>query len=148
MASSLAHIDEWVGEDVSLPEVERALCKLREESAHETEGPDLRTSVLNHIAWVPPQWQEAAVETLAGLAEQHPSRTILLFPEPDREDGLDARTAVLAFPLGDTRRHIAAEVIELALRGRRAQVPASIVTPLLVSDLPVFVRWRGRPPTR
>jgi glucose-6-phosphate dehydrogenase assembly protein OpcA len=25
-------------------------------------------------------------------------------------------------------------------------VPASIVTPLLVSDLPVFVRWRGRPP--
>ena len=37
-------------------------------------------------------------------------------------------------------------MIELALRGSRAQSPASIVLPLLVSDLPVFCRWRGEPP--
>jgi Glucose-6-P dehydrogenase subunit len=28
----------------------------------------------------------------------------------------------------------------------RAKAPASIVQPLLVSDLPVFIRWRGEPP--
>ena len=38
---------------------------------------------MTHIAWVPEQWVEAATGTLAGLAERHPSRTILLFPRPD-----------------------------------------------------------------
>jgi glucose-6-phosphate dehydrogenase assembly protein OpcA len=38
------------------------------------------------------------------------------------------------------------EVIELHLKGRRAEAAASIVLPLLLPDLPVFIRWRGRPP--
>jgi glucose-6-phosphate dehydrogenase assembly protein OpcA len=95
---------------------------------------------------VPEEWREAAVATLAGLGDRHPSRGILLFPEPSAEDGIDAKVSVLAFPLSGQRRHIAAEVIELRLRGRSAGVPASIVAPLLVSALPVFLRWRGRPP--
>jgi glucose-6-phosphate dehydrogenase assembly protein OpcA len=52
---------------------------------------------------------------------------------------------VLAFPLREQRRHIAAEVIELRLRGSSCLAPASIVNPLLVPALPVFLRWRGRP---
>ena len=89
---------------------------------------------------------EAAVETLAGLEERHPSRGILLFPEPEAADGIDAKVSVIAFPLREHRRHIAAEVIELRLRGRMSEAPASIVNPLLVPALPVFLRWRGRPP--
>jgi glucose-6-phosphate dehydrogenase assembly protein OpcA len=146
MATSLAHQNEWTGEDVRIADVERALCELREASAHETEGPDLRTSVMTHIAWVPEEWQEAALETLEGLAERHPSRAILLFPAPEAPDGLDARAVVLAYSLRGARRHVAAEVVELTLRGNRRRVPASIVEPLLVPGLPVFVRWRGRPP--
>jgi glucose-6-phosphate dehydrogenase assembly protein OpcA len=141
-----AHIEEWTGEDIELADVERALCRLRDESAQESEGPDLRTSVMTHLAWVPPEWHEAAVETLSGLGERHPSRGILLFPVPSADDGIDAKVSVLAFPLAEQRRHIAAEVIELRLRGRRTEAPASIVSPLLVSGLPVFLRWRGRPP--
>jgi hypothetical protein len=141
-----AHLEEWTGEDIELADVERALCRLRDESAQGTEGPDLRTSVMTHLAWVPPEWHEAAVETLSGLGERHPSRGILLFPAPSADDGIDAKVSVLAFPLAEQRRHIAAEVIELRLRGRRTEAPASIVSPLLISGLPVFLRWRGRPP--
>jgi glucose-6-phosphate dehydrogenase assembly protein OpcA len=36
-------------------------------------------------------------------------------------------------------------VIELTLRGDHAAAPASIALPLLISDLPVFCRWRGQP---
>ena len=43
-------------------------------------------------------------------------------------------------------RSICSEVIELRLHGTRAKAPASIVEPLLISDLPVFLRWRGEPP--
>jgi glucose-6-phosphate dehydrogenase assembly protein OpcA len=144
--STAVHAAEWSDEDVDVGDVVQALCRLREESAHETEGPDLRTSVMTHLAWVPREWEEVAVETLAGLGEHHPSRGILLFPEPEAADGMDAKVSMLAFPLREQRRHIAAEVIELRLRGRSTRGAASIVNPLLVPGLPVFLRWRGRPP--
>ncbi len=147
MSATDVQAAEWSAKDVSIGDVVSALDRLRNESAGETEGPDLRTSVMTHLAWVPPEWQEAAVETLAGLGERHPSRGILLFPEEESGgDGIDAKVSVLAFPLSHQRRHIAAEVIELHLRGGRTQAPASIVMPLLVTGLPVFLRWRGRPP--
>jgi glucose-6-phosphate dehydrogenase assembly protein OpcA len=139
------HMEEWAGEDVALGDVERALCRLRDLAAEETEGPDMRTSVMTHLAWVPDEWHEVAMETLAGLGERHPSRGIILSPDPDAVDGVDAKVSVLAFPLRAQRRHVAAEVIELRLRGELARAPASMVMPLLVVDLPVFLRWRGRP---
>jgi glucose-6-phosphate dehydrogenase assembly protein OpcA len=46
----------------------------------------------------------------------------------------------------DTDRGLVTEVVELTLRGSRASAPASVVEPLLISDLPVFLRWRGEPP--
>ena len=146
LSATEVQAEEWNAKDVSIGDVVSALHRLRSESAVETEGPDLRTSVMTHLAWVPPEWQEAAVETLAGLGDRHPSRGILLFPEDSKTDGIDAKVSVLAFPLSHQRRHIAAEVIELHLRGRTVDAPASIVMPLLVTGLPVFLRWRGRPP--
>jgi len=129
--------------DASIAQVEHALARLRDASSEEGAQPNLRTSVMTHIAWVPPRWQMAAEDTLAGMKERHPSRTLLLVPHPDEPDGLDARVSVPCFPIGD--RAVCGEVIELTLRGNRAAAPASIVLPLLISDLPVFCRWRGEP---
>lgn len=141
-----ALVDEWTGKDVTVSAIERELGQLRDAVTEATEGPDLRTSVLTHMAWVPVEWAEAARETLAGLDARHPSRTLLLFPEPDAEDGLDAELRLQSFPLEGQSHHVCSEVIELVLRGRRSRAPASIVLPLLISDLPVFLRWRGQPP--
>src|SRR5947208_1799324 len=135
--------DDWSGEDVSIAQIERELARLRFASSEGSSQPNLRTSVMTHIAWVPPAWQHAAEETLAGMAERHPSRTLLLVPKPDEPDGLDAQLSIRCFPIGD--RAVCGEVIELILRGNRASAPASIVLPLLISDLPVFCRWRGQP---
>jgi hypothetical protein len=139
LRAPLARLEEWSGEETTVAEIERALAELREAS-------DLRTSVMTHTAWVPEEWLEAARETLAGLAERHPSRTILLVPRPNEEDALDAHVTLECFPLPGEERHVCSEVIELHLKGRRAEAPASIVLPLLLPDLPVFLRWRGRPP--
>jgi hypothetical protein len=145
--TAAAHLEEWTGEDVSLAEIEQTLQRLRRESCHETEGPDLRTSVMTHIAWAPPRWREVAWKTLEGLAERHPSRCILLVPGgAPGDDDLIARVQVAAYALAGERRHVAAEIVELRLGSRRARAPASIVMPLLISGLPVFSRWRGRPP--
>ncbi|HEX6761547.1 MAG TPA: glucose-6-phosphate dehydrogenase assembly protein OpcA [Gaiellaceae bacterium] len=142
MASTLVE-DSWTGEDTSVSQIERQLAHLRDAIAAEGAPPSLRTSVMTHIAWVPPDWRPAAEQTLAGMAERHPSRTLLLVPQPGEPDGLDAQVSIRCFPAGD--RAVCSEVIELFLRGNRAAAPASLALPLVISDLPVFLRWRGRP---
>lgn len=143
-----AHVEEWTGEGTSVAEIERRLAELRGAAA--ADGvPQLRTSVLTHLAWVPSEWEEAAFDTLAGLAERHPSRAIILLPDPDAgRDALDARVSLVCFELPGQEHQVCSEVIELHLRGRlsTARAPASVVAPLFMADLPVFLRWRGRPP--
>jgi glucose-6-phosphate dehydrogenase assembly protein OpcA len=103
-----------------------------------------RTRVLTHVAWVPQEWERAALAVLGGLGDRHPSRTIVLFPDPGaKRDALDAEVSVERFGFGGDRRAVASEVICVWLRGSRAGAPASVVQPLLVSDLPAFLRWRG-----
>lgn len=140
----VAHVEEWIDECATIAEIEAALVDLRYRHSHGGE-PDLRTSVLTHLAWVPPEWREAAAETLAGLGERHPSRTLLLFPQADEQDELAARVSLECYELPGIERHLCSEVIELRLHGARAEAPASIAVPLLLPDLPVFLRWRGRP---
>jgi glucose-6-phosphate dehydrogenase assembly protein OpcA len=134
---------DWHGEGVSMAEIESSLARLRDESTGEGRHPQQRTSVMTHVAWVPPEWLDAAERTLAGLAERHPSRTVLLVPRPDEEDGVDAEVSMRCF--GIAGQSVCGEVIELHLRGNRSLAPASLVLPLVISDLPVFLRWRGEP---
>ncbi len=139
------HVDEWAGSDVAVADIERELAELRRRIA----AGDLLTRVMTHVAWVPPQWYEAARQTLAGMAERHPSRTIILVPEPDADrDAIDAELTLECFAYPGLERHVCAEVIDLKLCGSRgrSKAPASIVLPLLVADLPAFLRWRGLPP--
>lgn len=134
-------------ENATIREVERELGRLRDASTEPGYHPRLRTSVMTLMAWVPERWVEAATETLAGLAERHPSRTILLFPRrTDGRDALDAEVDLRCFLRGGEEREICSEVISIRLCGRRATAPATVVQPLLVPDLPVFLRWRGECP--
>src|SRR5262249_5863603 len=104
-----------------------------------------RTSVMTHIAWVPPPWVEAAERTLEGMEDSHPSRTIALTPAPDEPSGLDVNLSVRCFT-SQSDQSVASEVIWLRLRGDRTLAPGSLVLPLAISDLPIFLRWRGEPP--
>ena len=129
----------------TLREIEREISTLR--VAPGSDAPFQRTSVMTHTAWVPEEWVEAAEDVLSGLAERHPSRTIVLFPQPDGEDGIGADVEVDAYPVG-AGRQICTETIRIKLGGKRAAAPASIVQPLFLPNLPVFLRWRGVPDFR
>ncbi|HWX08840.1 MAG TPA: glucose-6-phosphate dehydrogenase assembly protein OpcA, partial [Gaiellaceae bacterium] len=121
--------------------------RLRAASAPAGGPPSLRTSVMTHLAWVPEQWVDQARAALGGMAERHPSRSILLLPDPDSgADRIDAGVSLETYALPGLDRRVCSDVIELHLHGKRAKAPASVVEPLLVSDLPVFLRWRGEPP--
>ena len=124
-------------------QVEHRLAELR---AKEADSQGVRTSVMTHVAWAPPAWAAAARKTLAGLEERHPSRTILLLPEPRRADRVVINVSMHSYAMHGVSREVTSEVIELRLGGKRAKVPGSIVQPLLIADLPTFCRWRGLPP--
>jgi len=127
----------------SVRDIERELSELRIDAGEN--APYQRTSVMTHTAWVPPEWVEKAEDVLRGLAERHPSRTLLLIPQPEEDDGLEADVDVDVFPVG-SGRSICTETIRVRLNGKRADAPASVVQPLLLPDLPAFLRWRGMPP--
>jgi glucose-6-phosphate dehydrogenase assembly protein OpcA len=125
-------------------DIERQLAKQRQLDG--AEGmPELRTSTMTHLVWCPPEWRPEARRTLDGLAERHPARTIFLIPEPGRKPEIVARAELKGFQLPGMAHEVISEVIQVRLRGKAAHHPGSVVTPLLVSDLPVFCRWRGEP---
>ena len=103
---------------LSVAEIERELARLRR-SAVEGDASNMRTSVMTHCVWVPPKWLDVA-EGDAQRAWPSAIRRepILLIPEPDEPNGLDADVSVRCFDAGE--RHICGEVIELHLRGNRA----------------------------
>jgi hypothetical protein len=104
-----------------------------------------RTSVATHMAWIPAEWSSAAERVMRALGDRVPSRTLLLHPDPGSAiDGFDASLELERFSGG--RSGVCAEIIRIRLRGSAAEAPASVVVPLQLSDLPVFLRWRGRPP--
>jgi glucose-6-phosphate dehydrogenase assembly protein OpcA len=132
--------------NASIRAIEAELARLRDEAAA-GDGATQRTRVLTHVAWVPAAWEQAARSVLEGLGDRHPSRTILLHPDPAAgRDALDASVDLRCFVHGGPQRVVCSEVVTLWLRGRTASAPASVVQPLLVSDLPAFLRWRGELP--
>jgi glucose-6-phosphate dehydrogenase assembly protein OpcA len=127
-------------------DIERKLagqrCRQKEDDL-----PDLRTSTMTHLVWAPPEWFGRAKRVLDGLAERHPARTIFLVPLPARSPKIEVNATVRAFSV-DGNRELISEVIEMRLHGTASRHPGSLVSPLLISDLPVFCRWRGRPDWR
>jgi glucose-6-phosphate dehydrogenase assembly protein OpcA len=126
-------------------EIERRLAERRCADAVALEGvPEQRTSTMTHVAWAPPSWLPTARKTFAGLHERPPARTIFLVAQPAAK----VSRSVAELKRLDVRQlthEIYAEVIEIHLHGAAVRHPASVVLPLLISDLPAFCRWRGEP---
>lgn len=135
MANAVA-VDYWSGEGVRLSEVVSALAVLRDQaSGHHSSA---RTAVMTLVA-VAPGDDEAygAMDSLRALAGQHPSRILLIRPDPDSVAHLSARTTLYALE-GDSHR-INFEEIHLEVGGQAARHLDSLVDAFTLSDLPVAV---------
>jgi glucose-6-phosphate dehydrogenase assembly protein OpcA len=110
--------------------------------------PHARASVLNLI--VPVLDDPAAdrvVRTLLQLGVRHPSRAIVLVPQPGVEGpALDARISTHCNDIRGAAERICYEEIVLTVRGEAAEHLAGVVAPLLIHDLPTSVWWPAIPP--
>lgn len=112
--------------------------------------PHARASVLNLIVTVVDgAAADRVVQTLMGLGVRHPSRAIVLVPEPgSTRQPLDARISTHCHDAHGGGDRVCYEEVVLVVRGEAASHLAGVVAPLLIPDLPTHVWWPGDPPFR
>jgi glucose-6-phosphate dehydrogenase assembly protein OpcA len=110
--------------------------------------PHARASVLNLIVIVVDETAaDRVVHSLMGLGVRHPSRAVVLVPEPGAADGpLDARISTHCHDANGGGDRVCYEEVVLTVRGAAASHLSGIVAPLLIHDLPTHVWWPGDPP--
>jgi glucose-6-phosphate dehydrogenase assembly protein OpcA len=146
-------IDEtfWGGRATSITALDRELSRLRRAAvAHAKErGQTLaRASVLNLVVYAEREnHARRAARTVADLALRHPSRAIVLLGDRDREGVVASVQLHVHVPQSDGAQPILYEQILARVSGDFDERVASVVIPLLVPDLPVFLWWTGTPPS-
>jgi glucose-6-phosphate dehydrogenase assembly protein OpcA len=92
---------------------------------------------------------ERVVRTLLGLGVRHPSRAIVLVPQPDATGpAIDARISTHCHDISGGGDRVCYEEVVLTVRGEAATHLSGIVAPLLIHDLPTHIWWPGDPPFR
>lgn len=107
-----------------------------------------RASTLNLIAVGRSRDAARRVEdAVTQLSQVYPSRATILISDPDRpatETGLDVRVALLEQAAAKGRPAVLFECVIVEVAAASERHLASIVSPLLVADLPDFLWWAGQ----
>jgi len=134
--ASAVEVDHWSGESVRLSDIVAALADLRDQwGGH---GSSARTAVMTLIAVAPADDQAyGATDVLRSLAGHHPSRIVLIRPDPDSVARLAARTTLYAYEKDHHRINF--EEVHLEVGGQAALHLDSLVEAFTLSDLPIVV---------
>ena len=127
--------------------IESELKDLWGRIARETAGSEeevLRACVLNLVVCSDPDGEvDQLASDLAASGESWSGRLILLVvDEESAGDGFDARVSAHCQRQKGGREQICGEIIRIMAVGEAVSRSASVVAPLVVPDLPVFLWWR------
>jgi glucose-6-phosphate dehydrogenase assembly protein OpcA len=133
--------------DVEAVEHELAeLWKHAGASEEDEAGATMRARVLNLIVYVETAQALAQInEVIAEITGAHPCRALVLIAERQAADH-DIEMFISAFcqtPDARSERRLCCEQVTLKAAGRFVRELPSAATPLLVSDLPIFLWWRA-----
>jgi len=141
----------WGARATSIDALEHELARLRRVAVADAKerGQTLaRASVLNLVVYADRETHaRRAARTVADLALRHPSRAIVLLADRDRDGVLASVQLHCHVPQVDGAQPVLYEQILARVRGDFDERVASVVIPLLVPDLPVFLWWTGTPPS-
>jgi glucose-6-phosphate dehydrogenase assembly protein OpcA len=130
--------------------LERELARVRRgRAAHSREqaATVARASVVNIVVIATREVHALrAARTARELAMRHPSRAIIVLMDRQPEGGAPRIELHAQLPSMDRFDQVHYEQILVRARGQVESRLASVVVPLLVPDLPVFVWWTGTPP--
>ena len=136
---------------VDVPTIEHELKELWEQmtevSAEEDQQAIMRACVANLVVYNSAGERAGSVSPIiAEVTHQHPSRVIVLLPAPDSsKPSLDAMVTAQCHPSERGRKQICCEQIVIQAAGEDVSRLPSLVRPLVIPDLPVFLWWRDVP---
>jgi glucose-6-phosphate dehydrogenase assembly protein OpcA len=142
----------WEGKSVTIGQIDGQLQRLYRAADSEWDGegrrPDIRASVLNLVVYARDQGCcDRTISALAQLSGTHPSRAIVILPGKSHDTpSLDCKLSIQSHGAYAEFRQVCSEQVILEVHGQASQHLASIVQPLLVPDLPVFLWWPGENP--
>jgi glucose-6-phosphate dehydrogenase assembly protein OpcA len=88
-----------------------------------------------------------AGRVIEDLAGRHPSRALVIIARPTGDEShIEAQLAAHSHLSPDVEQHVCCEEVRLAVSGRAAGHLHSIIIPLLVPDLPVYIWWAEQLP--
>lgn len=106
----------------------------------------IRTSILNLVVFARDHEDaERIVDELRHCSQRHPSRTIVLVADRLHE-GTSVDADVSVYCTGSGSAPLCYEEIIFTGHGRAADHLGSVVTPLLLPELPTYLWWPGQPP--
>ncbi|HET9475899.1 MAG TPA: glucose-6-phosphate dehydrogenase assembly protein OpcA, partial [Dehalococcoidia bacterium] len=138
----------WTGEPLDVARIEAELVRLRYGAAGSPPGGEeyaLRTSLLNLVVYATDEHgAEGASRVIDELTRDHPSRALVITTAPSEDESkIEARCSAHCHIAAGLEQQVCCEEIMLNVSGRAAGHLHSIIIPLLVPDLPVYVWWTG-----
>lgn len=127
--------------------VNRVLAEMRHEMirAGGMDGGTIHLSVLNIVAaCVDVDGADLATQAVGRLGARHPARAIIIVADRDAQAQIEADVSLQCSAIDSGR--VCAEQVRLTVGGEAAYHVASVVTPLLVPDIPVYLWLIGCPP--
>ena len=136
----------WSGRAVDIGRIEAELGKLRYMVAgggSTGDGFALRTSLLNMVVYAEREEEmDFASRVIEDLASHHPSRALIILARPSGgESQIEAHLAAHCHISRSLEQSVCCEEITLRVTGPAALHLHSVIVPLLVPDLPVYVWW-------
>jgi glucose-6-phosphate dehydrogenase assembly protein OpcA len=126
---------------MSVAQIERELGKLR---MNEDGTLGLRASVLNLIVVTDEDSANTVTRSVSNIAGRYPSRAILLISDPEEgETNLEFQLSAFCSVRGGGGAQVCAEQVTIHAEGPPAEHLESLASPLLISDLPVFLWYPG-----
>lgn len=128
--------------------VNRALHDMHHEMLRvggRSEGAAVRLSVLNLVAaCVDGDSADLATKAIGRLGAKHPVRAIVVLADPDGKPQMEADVSLQCSAVDAAQ--VCAEQVRIVVGGEAAYHLASVVTPLLVPDIPTYLWLVGSPP--
>lgn len=116
-----------------------------DKSGEDKTRPVARASVLNLVVYVESTEQaQSASEAIADLTVENPCRAIIVIAGPgDQPSTIRAWISAHCHGLSPANKVVCCEQISLEASGMAVKELSPTIFPLLISDLPVFLWWKG-----
>jgi glucose-6-phosphate dehydrogenase assembly protein OpcA len=132
---------------IDVATIEKELKKLWTEMStqHSQKEAVIRACVHNLIVYAPGERSDAEVNSIvAEITVQNPGRVFILLPDTSiKEKKISAWVSAQCYRTSGMRQQVCCEQIMVRAHGESVQELPSILQPLMIPDLPVFVWWRA-----